>query len=425
MIRKLEKLGWFLGLLMAFSACGSEEEPEAPVTLTVSPHQIEAPTGEFSIAVEASVPFQCTVDVAWLKIQSTTATAVVLAAEPNTDYAVREGHVTVTAGEKQEVVTVTQPKGVPVLTAEVCHYEATAAGKEITVELQCNLDFQVEISEDFVTQTTSRSPSLTTRTFLVAENTSAKPRGALIRFTNTESGLCQRIYVHQEGVTPAVTPYEYVDLGLPSGTLWAKVNVGATSAYEAGDFLAWGETAPQEDLQYTAEKYKFSDDLGSDSLKWKYYVVLKEAPAPDYGFEKAWGEDQLYVEDDAAAVNWDNHWRMPTQQQVEELLRYCRDVPHYASMEDYPELSEHDFCFVELTGPNGNSILIRQEGFRYKGIPDDMGPDACCYLWSRTLSNDPNATKPSASALVYGWGNGWVEALERNRGANVRPVYVK
>lgn len=49
--------------------------------------------------------------------------------------------------------------------------------------------------------------------------------------------------------------HEYVDLGLPSGTLWATYNVGATSPYEKGQYFAWGETDPREDFSW--ESYKF------------------------------------------------------------------------------------------------------------------------------------------------------------------------
>ena len=40
--------------------------------------------------------------------------------------------------------------------------------------------------------------------------------------------------------------HEWVDLGLPSGTLWATMNIGASSPEEYGDYFAWGETQPKE-----------------------------------------------------------------------------------------------------------------------------------------------------------------------------------
>ena len=57
-----------------------------------------------------------------------------------------------------------------------------------------------------------------------------------------------------EPVTP-VDNHEYVDLGLPSGTLWATCNVGANAPEDYGDYFAWGETSPKE--VYTWETYKW------------------------------------------------------------------------------------------------------------------------------------------------------------------------
>ena len=36
--------------------------------------------------------------------------------------------------------------------------------------------------------------------------------------------------------------YEYVDLGLPSGTLWAACNVGASKPSDDGQYFQWGDT---------------------------------------------------------------------------------------------------------------------------------------------------------------------------------------
>lgn len=58
--------------------------------------------------------------------------------------------------------------------------------------------------------------------------------------------------------------HDYVDLGLPSGTLWATYNVGATSPYEKGDYFAWGEVEPREDFSW--ESYKFFEGYEVDPI---------------------------------------------------------------------------------------------------------------------------------------------------------------
>ncbi len=57
-------------------------------------------------------------------------------------------------------------------------------------------------------------------------------------------------------------PYDYVDLGLPSGTLWATCNVGASSPEGYGDYFAWGETAPY-------------DENGKTTFDWSTYKWFK------------------------------------------------------------------------------------------------------------------------------------------------------
>ena len=105
--------------------------------------------------------------------------------------------------------------------------------------------------------------------------------------------------------------HEYVDLGLPSGTLWATCNVGATTPEDMGDYFAWGETAPKQ--IYDMDNYKWYD---SSSDKLTKYCTDDKYGAVDYMTE-------LLPEDDAAYVNWGPSWRMPTLEQQQELIERC------------------------------------------------------------------------------------------------------
>ena len=109
--------------------------------------------------------------------------------------------------------------------------------------------------------------------------------------------------------------HEYVDLGLPSGTLWATCNVGANSPEEEGDEFAWGETTTKN--SYTQGNYSFDEN-----------------PAV------------LDPENDAATVNWGSEWRMPSKAQCEELT--CGKYTTNVYCEDG----------VRITGKNGNSIFL-------------------------------------------------------------------
>lgn len=110
---------------------------------------------------------------------------------------------------------------------------------------------------------------------------------------------------------PNFNGYDYVDLGLPSGTLWATMNVGASKPSDYGLYFQWGDTSG-----YTA------DQVGTGEGKKKF--------APDWSDYK-WGKYQnftkytvsgaiLELEDDAAHVHMGGDWHMPTPEQIKELI---------------------------------------------------------------------------------------------------------
>lgn len=99
-------------------------------------------------------------------------------------------------------------------------------------------------------------------------------------------------YVNEE----IVVEEPYVDFGLPSGTLWAKCNVGASKPWEYGGYYAWGETSTKADNAYTPANYKYSNS------------------------NKYTSNDKLALSDDAAYINMGSDWRMPTTDDWEELV---------------------------------------------------------------------------------------------------------
>jgi len=113
--------------------------------------------------------------------------------------------------------------------------------------------------------------------------------------------------------------HEYVDLGLPSGTLWATCNVGTNSPEDYGDYFAWGETTP--DRNYTKR------DL------------------PDF--------EKVPSNFDAATVVWGESWRMPSKGDFEELIRCC----------SWTWVVQNGKNGYKVTGPNGNSIFMPAGGF--------------------------------------------------------------
>ena len=99
--------------------------------------------------------------------------------------------------------------------------------------------------------------------------------------------------------------HPYVDLGLPSGTLWATCNVGANSPEEFGGYFAWGETSPKSEHQ-----------------SYNYALGFWDSDYPDCNMIKYNSSDGLTVllpENDAARENMGGEWRMPTAEQMREL----------------------------------------------------------------------------------------------------------
>lgn len=107
--------------------------------------------------------------------------------------------------------------------------------------------------------------------------------------------------------------HEYVDLGLPSGTLWAKMNVGASSETEAGLYFAWGETQG-----YTASQ------VGTDkNFSWSDYKYGTNSNLTKYNASD--NKTHLELTDDAAAANMGGDWHMPNRAQCIELFKETKN----------------------------------------------------------------------------------------------------
>ena len=118
---------------------------------------------------------------------------------------------------------------------------------------------------------------------------------------------------------PNANGHEYVDLGLPSGTLWATMNVGATSAVDYGYYFCWGETTPRT-TEYKVSDYKLYEGQSLDINNDSHFSIFVE------GIKKYSEKDKktvLEYEDDAAHANWGGDWRMPTLKELEELVMNC------------------------------------------------------------------------------------------------------
>lgn len=188
------------------------------------------------------------------------------------------------------------------------------------------------------------------------------------------------------GYTPSngqISGHEYVDLGLPSGTLWATCNVGANIPSGTGYYYAWGETAPK--TQYNPDNYLYNDN-----------PVFLPATA------------------DAATVNWGGGWRTPTYQEMEELLICSKTCT-----------KQNDMNGILITGYNGNSIFLPAAGYRRYDESADWD-NLYGYYWTSSCENGHawgmyfDLYNYSSGLELEDLGMDW---LTRYYGRSIRPVW--
>lgn len=167
-----------------------------------------------------------------------------------------------------------------------------------------------------------------------------------------------------------INGHEYVDLGLPSGTLWATMNVGATRVGAYGDYYAWGETSGYNDFTEAGTGYEFTWDVypwcnGTSTTMTKYCVD------PYYGDVD--NITELEPEDDVAWQNWGHSWRMPTQMQFQELKEQCT----WTWTTQFG-----NYGYKVTSKKNSNSIFLPAAGYRSTDLD---WADSIGYYWSRSL----------------------------------------
>lgn len=200
---------------------------------------------------------------------------------------------------------------------------------------------------------------------------------------------------------------EYVDLDLPSGTLWATCNVGASSPEESGDYFAWGETTPKDDYGWSTYKWC----KGSSSTMTKY-CTNKNSGTVD---KKA----VLEPEDDAATANWGSEWQTPSLEQLQEL---CNDS--YTTT-TWTTQNGVNGCKI-TSNSNGNSIFLPAAGYRNDTRFFHAGGFG--FYWSRSLRPEDGYTTTdsrSADGLDFDADGIYRSSYcRRYYGQSIRPVHV-
>ena len=195
--------------------------------------------------------------------------------------------------------------------------------------------------------------------------------------------------------------YDYVDLGLPSGTLWATCNVGASKPSDAGLYFQWGDT-----VGYTAAQVGTGDGKKKFATDWSDY---KWGKSPNFTKYTTTGAT-LDLEDDAAHANMGGDWHMPTPTQISELLDNTTNA------------------WTTQDGVNGRLFTSKKDGTKSIFIPaagvawdgSVQGSGGYGYVWSSMLSA---GNVGSGQGLSFNSGNVYLRNRSiRCNGLSVRGV---
>lgn len=173
-----------------------------------------------------------------------------------------------------------------------------------------------------------------------------------------------------------------VDLGLPSGIKWANCNVGASSPEGFGGYYAWGET-------FEKESYAITDYTYYKSSKQEWVDIGTNISGTRY---------------DVACQKWGGDWRMPTKEEIEELIDEC----------SWQWTSINKVNGYRITGPNGNSIFIPAAGYRVDNGLYRRGYQA--------ISWSDKVVFAGAHCLRFGDAKWERSIIDRYVGVSVRPV---
>jgi hypothetical protein len=187
--------------------------------------------------------------------------------------------------------------------------------------------------------------------------------------------------VHKEDDEP--TPGEAIDLGL--SVMWASHNVGASSPEGYGGYYAWGETEEKSVYNYDSYQYKLDD--------YPYYQHI--------------GNDISGTQYDVAHVKWGGSWRMPTREEIRELVNKCT----------WKWTTYNGVNGQMVTGPNGNKIFLPAAGHRWDS---ELSRAGYGHYWSSTLIEGSEYVAYSLY-ISYGSSAYW-SSNGRDYGRSVRPV---
>ena len=230
------------------------------------------------------------------------------------------------------------------------------------------------------------------------------------------------INVDQSSIEDLEIDPREVDMGFPSKTKWACMNIGASTETDFGEtdkqLFAWGATEGHMAVAQNTPFYDPIDDQHYYNFTWgtaPFYITNYE---DDFSWSKYNTKgDVLEAEDDYATLSWGEKWRLPTAAEVQELVTYTTHTWE----------TKNGVVGMTFTSKrNGNSIFMPATGYRlFRSTNRDMMYERTTagYYWSSTVSDEANQ---KAMCLRFTSSNAAsCQSFDRNRGILLRAVKKK
>ena len=191
--------------------------------------------------------------------------------------------------------------------------------------------------------------------------------------------------------------HEYVDLGLPSGTLWATYNIGASAPEGYGSYFAWGETTTKS--TYSWSNYKYASGTAASATYIGNFLPNNNKVTSIQGTQY-----------DVAKAQWGSDWVMPSKDQIHELINNC----------SVSAKTINGVKGVQYKGPNGKTMFLPCGGYKYDSTHAGKGTEG--YYWSGT--GDVYDLDKSKAVALYNKSSSVTTAknIQRRTGASVRAV---
>lgn len=191
--------------------------------------------------------------------------------------------------------------------------------------------------------------------------------------------------------------YKYVDLGL--SVKWAAYNIGSDAPEGYGDFFSWGETRTKSDFDWS--NYKYANGSGDDLTKY----CFKANQGYNYFTDS---RTTLEMSDDVAHVTWGGRWRMPSEDEFQELID--NSIWTWTTINDVKGYK----VTSKKNGYTNNSIFLPASG-----LPSGYYVDTQGYYWSSTLGKKYPDVAQNLTLTPRSYR---ISNTTRSYGLSVRPV---